>query len=77
MSASDPDIGPDSGPDAKANAGLDSGAGPTAGAAGDAARASHPSAADDFRRMAPTYAAVVFVELMVLGALWWFQRSFS
>jgi hypothetical protein len=36
-----------------------------------------PSAADDFRRMAPTYAAVILVEIVTLIALWWFQRSFG
>jgi hypothetical protein len=41
------------------------------------AKAPVPSAAEDFRRMAPTYAAVVLVELVVLLSLWWFQRSFS
>lgn len=31
----------------------------------------------DLRRMAPIYVAVLIVEVVVLSALWWFQRHFS
>ena len=36
-----------------------------------------PSARDDFRRMAPTYAAVIVIEVVTLVALWWFQRAYG
>lgn len=32
--------------------------------------------ADDTRRMAPTYIAVLVVEVIVLLAVWWFQEYF-
>lgn len=35
------------------------------------------SAAEDLRRMAPIYTAVVIVETVVLLAIWWFQRHFA
>lgn len=35
------------------------------------------SDADDLRRMAPIYTAVVVVELLVLLGLWWFQTYFG
>jgi hypothetical protein len=36
-----------------------------------------PSPGDDLRRMAPTYAAVILIEVVTLVALWWFQRAFG
>jgi hypothetical protein len=33
--------------------------------------------ADDLRRMAPTYIAVLVVEAVTLLALWWFQTTFA
>ena len=36
-----------------------------------------PSPADDFKRMAPIYAAVILVEVVTLFALWWFQTAFG
>jgi hypothetical protein len=35
------------------------------------------SPADDLRRMAPTYIAVLVVEAVTLLALWWFQTTFA
>jgi hypothetical protein len=35
------------------------------------------SPAEDLRRMAPIYAAVILLEVVTLVALWWFQRAFS
>jgi hypothetical protein len=32
---------------------------------------------DDLRRMAPTYIAVIVVEVVTLAALWWFQTAFG
>jgi len=36
-----------------------------------------PTPADDIRRMAPTFAAVLAVEAITLLALWWFQTTFG
>jgi hypothetical protein len=33
--------------------------------------------ADDNRRMAPIYIAVLVVEVIVLLAIWWFQEYFG
>jgi hypothetical protein len=33
--------------------------------------------ADDLRRMAPTYIAVLVVEVVTLLALWWAQTTFG
>jgi hypothetical protein len=33
--------------------------------------------ADDTKRMAPVYIAVVVVQIVVLLFLWWFQESFA
>jgi hypothetical protein len=35
-----------------------------------------PTPADDIRRMAPTFAAVIIVETITLLGLWWFQTTF-
>jgi hypothetical protein len=34
------------------------------------------SSAEDTRRMAPTYIAVIVVEVVTLLAVWWFQEFF-
>jgi hypothetical protein len=35
------------------------------------------SAAEDTRRMAPIYIAVIVVEMVTLLAVWWFQEYFG
>lgn len=34
------------------------------------------SSAEDTRRMAPIYIAVIVLEVVTLLAVWWFQESF-
>lgn len=36
-----------------------------------------PTMAEDFRRMAPIYTAVIAVQVVVLLGLWWFQAYFG